>query len=164
MNDRADLRTDDDRAAAPTTTAAPATTAAPTTTATADQRIPTERGDVADTAAPAQTAAAPAPRSAGMPQAQSTDGGDVELLPSDALNDFRTRWDRVQVMFVDEPRDAVQQAHDLVDEVVTRLTESFSKQREGLMGTWTRGEDVSTEDLRVALQRYRSFFDRLLSA
>ena len=89
--------------------------------------------------------------------------GNVELLPRENLDDFRVRWERVQVAFVDEPRTAVQQAHDLVDQLVERLTQSFSRQRDSLEGTWTRGGDVSTEDLRQALQRYRSFFNRLLS-
>lgn len=110
--------------------------------AATEQRTPVQRGEVAANEAPTN---------------------DVELLPGDRLDDFRTRWERVQVAFVDEPRAAVQQAHDLVDEVVDALTKSFAQQRDGLEGTWGRGENVSTEDLRLALQRYRSFFNRLLS-
>jgi hypothetical protein len=89
---------------------------------------------------------------------------NVSLLPSDALGDFRTRWERVQAQFVDDPRTAVKDAHQLVAEMFDRLTEGFGRQRDTLEATWSRGEDVSTEDLRVALQRYRSLFNRLLSA
>jgi hypothetical protein len=64
---------------------------------------------------------------------------------------------------VDEPRRTVEQADELVAQVMQRLAESFASERERLEGQWGRGEDVSTEDLRVALQRYRSFFQRLLS-
>ena len=88
---------------------------------------------------------------------------DAELLPDGEREQLRGTWERVQVLFVDEPREAVQQAHDLVDTVIERITDRFAEQRDGLMGTWTRGDDVSTEDLRIALQRYRSFFDRLLT-
>lgn len=76
---------------------------------------------------------------------------------------FRDRWESIQASFVDEPRNAVQQADALVAELMQRLAETFSRERKGLEGQWDRGEDVSTEDLRVALTRYRSFFDRLLA-
>jgi hypothetical protein len=66
--------------------------------------------------------------------------------------------------FVDEPRRAVEQADALVADLMQRLASVFSDERKSLEGQWDRGDDVSTEDLRVALQRYRSFFDRLLSA
>jgi hypothetical protein len=77
---------------------------------------------------------------------------------------FRTRWEQLQSRFVDEPRDAVKGADDLVSEVLQRITSRFEEERRSLESQWDRGEDVSTEDLRVALQRYRSFFGRLLSA
>jgi hypothetical protein len=64
---------------------------------------------------------------------------------------------------VDEPRHAVEQADSLVAEMMQHLAQLFADERSKLEAQWTRGEDVSTEDLRVALQRYRSFFDRLLS-
>jgi hypothetical protein len=79
------------------------------------------------------------------------------------LQNFRTRWDQVQTSFVDEPRHAVEQADSLVANVVTRIAEQFSAEREQLEKQWGRGDDVSTEDLRQALRRYRSFFDRLLT-
>ncbi|HSC51893.1 MAG TPA: hypothetical protein VLD16_16640 [Gaiellaceae bacterium] len=75
-----------------------------------------------------------------------------------------TRWQEIQTGFVDEPRESVAQADALVADLMQRLAASFSNAREGLEEQWDRGDDVSTEDLRVALKRYRAFFDRLLSA
>ena len=90
-----------------------------------------------------------------------TDAGP--LFPDDELHTFRTRWDQVQASFVDEPRHAVEQADSLVANVVKRIAEQFSAEREKLENQWGKGDNVSTEDLRQALRRYRSFFDRLLS-
>ena len=87
----------------------------------------------------------------------------VDLFPDEELLGYRTRWDAIQTGFVDQPRDAVEQADALVSQVVTRLTEVFTRERSTLEGQWTKGDNVSTEDLRVALTRYRSFFHRLLS-
>ncbi len=78
--------------------------------------------------------------------------------------DLSARWQSVQVEFVDEPRRAVEDADRLVSEVTDRLLERFRRQREDLEQTWNAGDDVTTEDLRLALQRYRSFFERLLAA
>jgi hypothetical protein len=86
-----------------------------------------------------------------------------QLSPDDELRNFRARWDQVQTSFVDEPRQAVQQADGLVANVVKRIAEQFSAERAQLEKQWDRGDDVSTEDLRQALRRYRSFFDRLLT-
>jgi len=87
-----------------------------------------------------------------------------ELLPGDETAEFRSRWETIQTGFVDEPRQTVEQADELVAQVMRRLAESFAAERDGLEQQWGRGDDVSTEDLRVTLQRYRSFFQRLLSA
>jgi hypothetical protein len=76
---------------------------------------------------------------------------------------FRTRWESLQVTFVDEPRRSVEQADSLVAEAIKRLAEVFADERQKLEGQWDRGDNVSTEDLRLALQRYRAFFGRLLS-
>lgn len=73
------------------------------------------------------------------------------------------RWKEVQTAFVDEPRRAVEQADGLVASAMKRLAEIFADERSGLEKQWDQGTDISTEDLRVAFQRYRSFFDRLLS-
>lgn len=88
---------------------------------------------------------------------------DNALFDEDELRDFRTRWDQVQTSFVDEPRHAVEQADTLVATVVKRIAEQFADEREKLEQQWHRGDDVSTEDLRQGLKRYRAFFDRLLS-
>src|SRR5919204_14548 len=86
-----------------------------------------------------------------------------KLFPEHELQDFRSRWDQIQIGFVDEPRKAVQDADNLVASTMKRLAEIFSDERKKMEGQWDRGDDVSTEDLRVALQRYRSFFNRLLT-
>jgi hypothetical protein len=86
------------------------------------------------------------------------------LLPVDQSERFTTRWQQIQASFVDQPRDSVEQADALVADLMQRLAASFSDERERLEGQWDSGDDVSTEDLRIALTRYRSFFDRLLSA
>jgi hypothetical protein len=85
------------------------------------------------------------------------------LFDQDELRDLRTRWDQVQTSFVDEPRHAVEQADTLVATIVKRIAEQFAEEREKLEQQWHRGNDVSTEDLRQGLKRYRAFFDRLLS-
>jgi hypothetical protein len=89
---------------------------------------------------------------------------DTTPLFDDAVTgELRERWTDVQSAFVDEPRTAVEQADALVADVMKRLASGFADERKSLEGQWSRGDDVSTEDLRLALQRYRSFFDRLLS-
>ena len=89
--------------------------------------------------------------------------GTVQLFASTEAQDFRTQWEKIQISFVDEPRQAVQDADALVLATIKRLADMFADERTKLEHEWDRGEDVSTEDLRVALRRYRSFFDRLLS-
>lgn len=85
------------------------------------------------------------------------------LFSTGEVKDFRARWDAIQVGFVDEPRQAVEQADNLVAGTMKRLAEIFAQERSNLEGQWDQGENVSTEDLRLALRRYRSFFSRLLS-
>jgi hypothetical protein len=87
----------------------------------------------------------------------------MDLFPKEELVGYRTRWEAIQTGFVDQPRAAVEQADALVSQVVNRLTEVFTRERSSLEGQWTKGDNVSTEDLRIALTRYRSFFHRLLS-
>ena len=86
-----------------------------------------------------------------------------QLFPENVASEFRSKWDRIQTSFVDEPRKAVQQADELVAEAIKRLAESFANERNRLESQWDRGDEVGTEDLRVALQTYRAFFQRLLS-
>jgi hypothetical protein len=77
--------------------------------------------------------------------------------------DFRSRWEKIQIGFVDEPRKAVEQADELVASAIKRLADVFATERQKLEAEWDKADNVSTEDLRVALRCYRSFFDRLLS-
>lgn len=99
----------------------------------------------------------------GNVQAIREEHDSTPLFPNDELEGLRTRWKEVQTNFVDEPRKAVEQADGLVASAMKRLAEVFAQERSKLEGQWDRGDDVSTEDLRLALQRYRSFFQRLLS-
>jgi hypothetical protein len=88
---------------------------------------------------------------------------DTPLLAADVVSQLRNQWTDIQAGFVDEPRRAVERADGLVADAIKRLAETFSNERAQLESQWDRGGDVSTEDLRQALQRYRSFFSRLLS-
>jgi hypothetical protein len=103
-------------------------------------------------AGPRGTAAAPALEQQAGP-----------LFSGSEANELRAKWDAIQVGFVDEPRDAVERADNLVAGTMKRLAEVFAAERSKLEGQWAQGENVSTEDLRLALRRYRSFFGRLLS-
>ena len=86
----------------------------------------------------------------------------IPLFSESEMAEFRSQWIKIQTCFVDEPRGTVKDADKLVAVVMQRLADGFSNERSGLEKQWDRGDNVSTEDLRVALQRYRSFFDRLL--
>jgi hypothetical protein len=102
-------------------------------------------------------------------QQRSADGGrdaaphkdDTPPLVTDP-DSYLDRWQAVQAGFVDEPRSAVQDADALVAEVIQRIAEGFAQERDSLEKQWSGGENVDTEQLRIALQRYRSFFTRLL--
>jgi len=124
--------------------------------ATEVRRVPKERaaptGDGADSVPSSNPAEAPVTGQQAAP-----------LLSTDESNHLRGAWDSIQAGFVDEPRHAVEQADNLVADTMKRLAEMFTAERSKLEGQWDRGGDVSTEDLRLALHRYRSFFHRLLS-
>jgi hypothetical protein len=109
----------------------------------------------ADFAAAAEQRAQPMQSQQGEPLAA--------LFAPDQAQDFRSRWDQVQIGFVDDPGRAVQQADELVAHVMKTLAESFAAQRSAIEQNLAQGEQGSTENQRVALQRYRSFFQRLLS-
>ena len=94
---------------------------------------------------------------------QQTEVSAGQLFVPSESQDLRTKWEKVQGSFVDEPRKAVEDADALVAAATKRLADMFADERTKLEHEWDRGEEVSTEDLRVALRRYRSFFDRLLS-
>jgi len=139
--------------------AAPAGGTAMTAAAT-DTAMPAATNDAM--AAPTTATPGPAAGQGAMAQPATAQGGAGPLL-SDS-GEFTARWQSVQVIFVDEPRRAVEDADRLVRDVMDRLTQVFSSQRDDLEKTWHAGGEASTEDLRVALQRYRSFFERLLAA
>jgi hypothetical protein len=101
--------------------------------------------------------------SAGAATALALDKQVVPLFSAEEATDFRSQWGAIQVNFVDEPRQVVEQADHLVAVAMKRLAEMFAAERARLEGHWDRGDNVSTEDLRLALQRYRSFFGRILS-
>jgi len=109
---------------------------------------------VAPPAAPAPPVNAPAADRAAIEQ---------PLFAERETGDFRRRWSDIQAAFVDEPRRAVEEADGLVSDVVKRVTDGFGNARSALERQWDRGNNVTTEDLRLTLQRYRSFFDRLLA-
>jgi hypothetical protein len=91
-------------------------------------------------------------------------GVEEPLVAPDQAEHYRSRWEEIQASFVDEPRESVEEADRLVADLMQSLAASFSEARELLESQWDGERDVSTEDLRVALTRYRTFFDRLLSA
>ncbi|PYX44983.1 MAG: hypothetical protein DMG83_11435 [Acidobacteria bacterium] len=97
------------------------------------------------------------------PRPGSAAADSTPLFPDDQLKDLQTRWDDIQTGFVDEPRSAVEHADSLVASTMQQLAEAFAKERSKLEQQWDRGDNISTEDLRMAFQRYRSFFRRLLS-
>ena len=86
----------------------------------------------------------------------------VSLFAGADAEGYRTRWSAIQTGFVDEPRRAVEEADVLVSEVVKRLTDGFADERRRLESAWDRKDEVSTEDLRQAMRRYHTFFERLL--
>jgi hypothetical protein len=117
--------------------------------------------------APPQDAQTEQPAAAQQAAAHSDLGvGDqpAQLLEDHELQSTLVRWKEIQAEFVDEPRKAVQDADALVAELMQRLAQMFASEREQLESRWAAGDDVSTEDLRHGLRRYRSFFERLLAA
>ena len=91
------------------------------------------------------------------------DDGHAPLYDEREAGDLRTRWQHIQGSFIDDPKASVVQADELVATAIKRLTEIFANERNNLEAAWSQGGEASTEDLRQALRRYRSFFDRLLS-
>jgi hypothetical protein len=94
----------------------------------------------------------------------STEPQQATPLLGDDTDQLRERWEAIQTSFVDEPQQAVEQADALVTDVINRLTRTFQETHDSLEAQLGEADDVSTEDLRVGLQRYRSFFERLLAA
>lgn len=137
--------------------------------ATVEQGTIPQRSDTTNTQTnrdAAQTTATTAPASTDRGTVGGnetrTDSEDTGFLPADRMSSLRDRWSDVQAGFVDDPQSAVQQAHALVTELVDDLVQTFSRERTSLEQQWSGGGNADTEDLRLALQRYRSFFNRLL--
>jgi len=134
------------------------------TTATEEKLMST-----ADFAAAAEASKAQSQQQnqAPQPPMKAPASDDEKLAPlfePGVASDFRARWDAVQIGFVDDPKRAVRQADELVAQVMKSLAETFSNARAKFEGdTAAEGDSASTENLRVALRRYRSFFQRLLS-
>ena len=97
------------------------------------------------------------------PDVRSEEEQLAPLFLPDMAKDFRSRWDAVQRSFVDDPRQAVRQADELVAQVMKSLAETFSHERAKLEAQVDQTDKASTENLRLGLRRYRSFFERLLS-
>jgi len=100
---------------------------------------------------------------AGGGQGMAREQAPQSLIPQEVTQELRGRWDQVQTGFVDEPRQAVQKADELVANAMKHIAESFANERSRLEQQWDRGDEVNTEDLRQALRKYRDFFQRLLS-
>lgn len=132
--------------------------------ASADETRPEDTRPNETPAAEAPAADDPLTRERGDDGGHAVEGRAEPLFPADEAERFEARWMDIQTAFVDEPRQAVEQADALVADLMQRLASSFAAERQGLEAQWDSGDDVSTEDLRVALKRYRSFFGRLLSA
>lgn len=96
-------------------------------------------------------------------EANSSSDQPILLFGESEVANYRSQWSSIQTAFVDEPRQAVEDADSLVKFLLKKLAEGFTKERDRLAKPWDRGDNVSTEDLRIAFQRYRSFFDRLLN-
>jgi hypothetical protein len=126
--------------------------------------VPGETGAAErDTTGEADAAAGTAGATDGSGVATAAGSEEPRLLDADQEKEIRERWQTIQTGFVDDPRDTVQAADALVAELMQRLAALFAERRQGLEDQWHRGEKVDTEDLRLALQQYRSFFNRLLT-
>jgi hypothetical protein len=106
------------------------------------------------------TESSPEPADSNRPNVESS--SKKPLFAEELLTSLRARWGEVQAAFVDDPKACVEKADELVADVVGQLVTGFADARSHLERQWGRGEEASTEDLRVALKRYREFFDRLL--
>ena len=130
-----------------------------------EQGAPTADTAAADQAAPPADAAATGGEKVGGETPAGTGDRPVELVSGADADSFRTRWTEVQTRFVDAPKGAVEDADTLVADLMRHLAQRFADERANLERQWSEeGTDASTEDLRIALTRYRSFFVRLLDA
>ena len=130
-----------------------------------DEHLVDREGAVAtdsrpDAAAPASQTRTPSRADRVAPDAAES---NTPLFVQNEADGLRAKWNDIQAGFVDQPRSAVERADTLVADVMKRLAESFARERDTLDHQWDHGDNVTTEDLRLVLRRYRSFFDRLLS-
>lgn len=98
------------------------------------------------------------------PEREPTEEHVVNLLPEERLSSLKEQWSTIQTSFVDEPKSSVEKADELVADVMQTIAKRFAEERDTLEREWSGGGDPSTEDLRRAMQHYRSFFERLLAA
>jgi hypothetical protein len=127
----------------------------------------TRRAEVADSAEP------PAGRADAAARAETTGRGEAAneheaealepLFTPDRAETYRNRWISIQSSFVDDPRQAVRSGDELVAQVMANLASTFADERHRMEAQLDATGEGATENLRVALRRYRSFFDRLLS-
>jgi hypothetical protein len=129
---------------------------------TADMAAARSR-DAAVREAPRETLPSEADHPGAVAANKVREAPSAPLFPEHDAQALRTHWNDIQTGFVDNPRQAVERADHLVAQTIKRLAEGFADERNRLEQQWSRGDNVSTEDLRIALQRYRSFFDRLLT-
>lgn len=166
-------RTDTERtgSARPAEPAAPAAAPTAPSAPAAEEPVPPRDEEMAQAPGkepPERTGEPPGPVAAHeRPQAREAaparEDEAVPLLDSGAAEDLRSRWSELQQGFVDDPQAAVRGADELVAEVMQLLARTFAEHKEGLESQWHQGNEVATEDLRIALRQYRSFFDRLLT-
>jgi hypothetical protein len=149
------VRTENNELSGPASSTLPATDEIPDRRYAVESGIHRQRWE--DANAPLGTESA-LPRS----PATVSEASQTPLFSETEIGEFRNRWSGIQTAFVDEPRRVVEDADNLVASLMKKLAEGFANERERLEKQWDRGDNVSTEDLRLALQRYRSFFDRLL--
>ncbi|MEU2260058.1 hypothetical protein ABZ557_07185 [Streptomyces sp. NPDC019645] len=141
-----------DREASPDTERARDTERAPDTDTAPDMQAAPDAETGAEPAAPAATEERPA------------SGHGTPLIAGEAAESYRDRWQQIQTNFVDDPRDSVRAADSLVADVIQSLAATFADHKQDLESQWSRGEDTQTEELRLALQHYRVFFNQLLDA
>ncbi|MFD7612559.1 hypothetical protein [Streptomyces sp. NPDC059828] len=142
--------------AGPVTGTAPASEAPPPEAASAPE-AEAEPAPMSEAAPEAEAEPAPMSEASGVPVGEP-------LVPSGDAGDYRDRWQQIQGTFVDDPREAVRNADTLVAEVIQSLATTFADHKRDLEAQWSRGEEIQTEELRVALQHYRAFFNQLLDA
>ena len=131
---------------------------------TTDQIATAGRADGAERGSQGQDRPGDGQQPASATDLRADDQAPAQLLEGDEMQSMRARWKDIQAEFVDEPRTAVQDADALVAELMQRLAQMFASERDQLESRWAGGDEVSTEDLRDGLRRYRSFFERLLAA